>query len=118
MEERLPAAGMDKAALRDFFIEHLNRVYCAKDKLAEKLPLLASQAAFLDLQQAISETVEEVHQQLQRLRRIFIVLEAFYQSTSCLGLAGLLDEAFQSIGPRAQDRKIRDLSILFYMQNI
>lgn len=118
MEERVPDTAIDKAALRVFFIEHLNRVYCAKDKLADKLPLLASQAAFLDLHQAIAQTVEEVLQQLDRMRHIFILLDSYYEPASCPGLAGILDEAFQSIGPRAADRKLRDLSILFYMQTI
>ncbi|HEY4197809.1 MAG TPA: DUF892 family protein [Mucilaginibacter sp.] len=118
MEGRLPEPGFDQDAMRDFLIEHLNRIYCAKDKLADKLPLLAGQAGFLDLQQAIGETVEEVREQLKRLRRIFILMDTFYQPTSCLGLSGLLDEAFQAIGPRAGNRKLRDLSILFYMENI
>ena len=118
MEERLPETGPSQQELLDFFTEHVARVYCAKSQLADKLPLLARQAGFLDLQQAIEETVEEIHAQLQRLREIFILLDTYYQPASCAGLVGILDEAFQSIGPQLLNKKLRDLSIIFYMQNI
>ena len=52
------------------------------------------------------------------MRQIYIQLDAFYQEESCVGLAGILDEAFQSIGKPGDSPALRDLSILFYMQNI
>ncbi len=101
-----------------FFISHLNRIYCAKSQFVDKLPQLGRHAHFLDLKQAIDETVEVVETQLKRMREIFILLDTFYTYESCTGLLGLLDEAFQSIGPQAGKPLIRDFSILFYMQNI
>ena len=45
-------------------------------------------------------------------------MDAFYQPESCVGLIGILDEAFQAIGLPEDSPAIRDLSVLFYMQNI
>jgi ferritin-like metal-binding protein YciE len=73
---------------------------------------------FLDLKQAIEETVEIVENQIKRMKEIFIMLDSYYTYESCTGLIGILDEAFQSIGPQAKNPTLRDLSILFYMQNI
>jgi ferritin-like metal-binding protein YciE len=117
-EPRLPRTDISREDLLSFFLSHLNRVYCAKNQLVEKLPQLAKQARFLDLRQAIEETVEIVTDQIKRMREIFILLDSFYTYESCTGLIGMLDEAFQSIGSRAAKPELRDLSILFYMQNI
>lgn len=115
---RLPQEDITPQELTSFFITHLNRIYCAKSQLIDKLPQLARQAHFLDLKQAIDETVEVVENQLKRIREVFILLDAFYTYEACTGLIGLLDEAFQSIGPQAGKPAIRDFAILFYMQNI
>ena len=115
---RLPSENLAPEDLYAFFISHLNRVYCAKDQLADKLPQLANQAHFLDLRQAIEETVEVVRGQVKRMKEIFILLDTYHTYESCTGLIGMLDEAFQSIGPNAGKPGFRDFSILFYMQNI
>jgi ferritin-like metal-binding protein YciE len=116
--ERLPNKALPQQDLMAFFITHLNRIYCAKSQLVEKLPELAKRSHFLDLKQAIDETVEIVDNQIKRMKEIFIMLDSFYTYEACTGLIGILDEAFQSIGPKAGNATLRDLSILFYMQNI
>lgn len=117
-EARVPLKELSQQELRQFFISHLNRIYCAKSQLVDKLPLLGQQSHFLDLQQAIGETVDIVLIQISRMKDIYIAMDAFYKPESCVGLAGILDEAFQSIGAPGQSPALRDLSILFYMQNI
>lgn len=118
MTNRLPDLHLDQDELRSFFLSHLNRIYCAKSQLVEKLPELSREAYYLDLKQAIDETVEAVQFQIIRMRGIFIMMDATYQFENCTGLIGLLDEAFQSISPLSGRPALRDLSILFYMQNI
>jgi ferritin-like metal-binding protein YciE len=115
---RKPKNDLSPDELRHFFISHLNRIFCAKTQLAEKLPEIGKRAYFLDLQQAIAETIEIVENQISRMREMYIRLDAFYRPESCTGLAGILDEAFQSIGNPADGPALRDLSVLFYMQNI
>lgn len=115
---RLPKNALSSRELRHFFISHLNRIYCAKSQLAEKLPELGKRTHFLDLQQAIEETVEIVENQLARIKEIYVRLDDFYHMENCTGLIGVLDEAFQSIGSPGDSPALRDLSVLFYMQNI
>lgn len=116
--QRIPLKQPEQQELKHFFLSHLNRIYCAKSQLAEKLPQLGNSAHFLDLKQAITETTESVHLQIARMRLIYIELDSFYRPESCVGLVGMLDEAFQSIGPPFDSPASRDLSILFYMHNI
>jgi len=117
-EPRFPIRELGQDDLLAFFISHLNRIYCAKSQLVEKLPELSRQAHFLDLTQSIDETVDVVRLQIQRMKQMYIILDSFYHAESCNGLIGLLDEAFQSIGPQSNKPGLRDLSILFYMLNI
>ncbi|MGN6640504.1 MAG: DUF892 family protein [Mucilaginibacter sp.] len=115
---RIPPNNLNPAELKRFFISHLNRIYCAKSQLVDKLPLIGQRSHFRDLQQAINETVEVVRTQIERLKDIYVQLHTVYTPESCVGLVGFLDEAFQSIGPPLDSPPLRDLSILFYMQNI
>lgn len=118
LEPRLPANEMNHHDLLDFFLNHLNRIFCAKSQLVEKLPQLRRSAHFRDLEQAIGETVEVVAIQMARMEQIYIMLDSINHFEHCTGLIGLLDEAFQAIGPQAENASFRDLSILFYMQII
>ena len=117
-EPRIPAFEMTERELFDFFISHLNRIFCAKNQLVEKLPQLRKSAHFRDLEQAIGETVEVVDMQIARMKQIYIMLDSVNQFEHCTGLVGLLDEAFQAIGAQEKNAAFRDLSILFYMQII
>jgi ferritin-like metal-binding protein YciE len=117
-EPRRPLKELSRQELRQFFISHLNRIFCAKSQLADKLPELAGRSHFLDLRQAIGETVEIVADQIARIKQMYIALDAFYRPEGCAGLAGILDEAFQSIGVPGESPALRDLSILFYLQNM
>jgi len=118
MATRNPANDLSSIELRRFFISHLNRIYCAKNQLVDKLPLLGARAHFLDLRQAVDETIDAVRLQIQRMNRIYILMDDLYRVESCVGLTGILDEAFQSVGVPGDSPALRDLSILFYMQNI
>src|SRR4051812_38799321 len=103
--------------IRTFFISHLNRIYAAKSHLVTQLPKLAKEVEYVDLHDAIVETVNDVQKQLARMEMIFELLDAEITSESCLGVTGLVDDAFLSIRQQ-HEPSLRDLSIIFYMQNI
>src|ERR1700712_5226182 len=117
-EARTNPKALERKDLEQFFVSHLNRIYCEKSQLVDKLPELAKRSSFLDLRQAIEETVESVRLQIIRIRKVYIALDEIYHSESCIGLIGVLDEAFQSIGLPGESPSLCDFSILFYMQNI
>lgn len=93
-------ANLDPAELKQFFISHLNRIYCAKNQLADKLPVIAGSTHSPDLRLAVSHALDCVSVQTEWLEEIYDSLDASYTPESCVGLLGFLDEAFQSIGPR------------------
>ncbi|MBV8390885.1 MAG: DUF892 family protein [Mucilaginibacter sp.] len=109
---------LEPQELKQFFVSHLNRIYCAKSQLEQKLPVIAGHVHANDLRLAVAQTIDIVTVQIGRLEEIYARLSASYTPESCLGLSGFLDEAFQSIGPPLDRPSLQDMSILFYMRNI
>jgi ferritin-like metal-binding protein YciE len=108
--------GSDK--LKVFFIKHLDRIYGAKLHLVSKLPSLFNEVEFADLKNAIVETVADVEKQIARMEVIYSLLDAEVSKGSIHGLTGLIQDAFESIDEQMGEPELRDLSIIFYLQNI
>ena len=104
--------------LKYFFIKHLDRIYAAKLHLVSKLPSLLEEVQFSDLKFAICETVEDVEKQIARMEVIYTLLDAEISRGSIHGLTGLIEDAFEAINEQAGEPELRDLSIIFYLQNI
>lgn len=104
--------------LKLFFVMHLDRIYAAKLHLVSRLPRLLEEVQFSDLKQAIGETVEDVQKQLARMEVIYTLLDAEVSKGSIHGLTGLVDDAFEAINEQIGEPELRDLSIIFYLQNI
>jgi len=104
--------------LKTFFVNHLNRIYYAKAHLVEWLPKLKDEVYFNDLQHAIEETVEDVEKQMARMEVIYELLDAQISKGSINGLTGLVDDAFEAIREQTGEAELRDMSIIFYLQNI
>jgi len=104
--------------LKIFFVNHLNRIYAAKAHLVGKLPELEDEVNFGDLQLAIRETVEDVEKQMARMEVIYELLDAPIGKGSIHGLTGLVDDAFEAIREQSGEAELRDMSIIFYLQNI
>jgi ferritin-like metal-binding protein YciE len=104
--------------LKIFFLKHLDRIYAAKLHLVSKLPSLADEVQFADLKNAIAETVEDVEKQISRMEIIYTLLDGEVSNGSIHGLTGLIEDAFEAINEQKGEPEMRDLSIIFYLQNI
>lgn len=108
----------NKDKLRTFFIGHLDKIYCAKMHLITKLPSLLEKAHFTNLKSAIIETISHVEQEISRMELIYMILDSNYSDCNAKGLTGLVEDAFAAIKEQEADKELRDLAILFYLQNI
>jgi len=104
--------------LRSYFIIHLNKIYSAKSHLAERLPEIAVHANFKDLKHAIAETIDDVERQIARMEEIYLLLDTPIQVENCSEFTGMVEDAYDAIHEQEDNLVLRDLSILFYMQNI
>lgn len=101
-----------------FFTEHLNRIYCTRAHLAERLLEIADTENFKDLQQAIKDTIDETEEQIARMDGIYALLEKRYSFDNCASIIALLEDDFTAVQQQSDDITLRDMSILLYLQNI
>ena len=101
--------------LKFFLIDHLNKIYCAKAHLVERLPEILDHASFIDLKQAIKETIVQMEHQVAEMDEVYTLLDISYSFESCNGLIISLDNAFMSIQNQSEDADIRDLFIISYL---
>ncbi len=104
--------------LKEFFVRHLDRIYAAKRHVVAKLPSIENEAAFADLKETICETITDTEKQLTRMELIYSMLDETPSSASINGLSGLIEDAFEAINQAQGEPEMRDLSIIFYLQNI
>ena len=114
----LPTTILSADKVNLFFTSHLNRIYCAKSHLVERLPEMALQVHFSDLKHAINETLNDVEKQIIRMAEIYVLLDMNYSFENCNGLIGMIEEAYDAIHKQPDDYEMRDLATLFYLQNI
>lgn len=112
------AETLNQSQLTVYFMDHLNRIYCAKQHVIKRFPAFSSYAAFKDIRLAIEETVEDVRKQVERMRRIYELLGEEMEAGPCLGMTALLDEAAEAVEQQTEDMALRDMAILYYLQNI
>ncbi|MDN3551182.1 DUF892 family protein [Mucilaginibacter aquaedulcis] len=101
-----------------FFIYHLNRIFCAKSHLHERLPELALQADFQNLKYAIIETWEDIGKQIARIENMFILLKSTPSLNDCDDLINFLESGFSAIHFKKENTALADFSILYYMSII
>jgi len=105
-------------SLRDFFIVHLNKIYTAKSHLISSLIALEEEAHFSDLKKGIRETIDDVQKQQERMEQIYQRLGVEFSEESASGMLGLIKDSFEEIRQRSGQPILRDLAMLFYLQNI
>ena len=103
------------SSLNTFFIDHLNKVYCAKSHLIERLPEVLDHVHFEDLHKAITQTINLIECQLADIEKIYIHLNITYSFENCTALINQLDDAFITIQRKGSDKELRDLFALAYL---
>ncbi len=98
-----------------FFVDHLNRIYCAKSHLAERLPEIYEEAGFADLKHAIKETIHVIENQIARMDEIFELLNLQYSFENCNALIIFLENIFTNLQRQFGDHELRDLLIVTYL---
>ena len=104
--------------IHTFFIEHLNRIYCAKSHLAERLPEIYEGAGFADLKFAIKETIISTEKQLARIDKIYELLGLQYSFEKCQALITFLENGFADLQLHSEQLQVRDLMIVSYLYQL
>lgn len=102
---------MKVATPQDLLLEDIRDLFDAEKQLVRALPKMAKSAHDPELRQAFREHQEMTRNQVQRLERIFALLEAPARGKPCAGMRGIVEEGQEIMG---EDRleTLKDASLV------
>ncbi|MFP9119063.1 ferritin-like domain-containing protein [Flavobacterium sp. RNTU_13] len=103
--------------LRELFVDSLKDIYWAEKALTKALPKMAKNATTEVLVQAIEEHTAVTEQQVQRLERVFELIDEKAVAKKCEAMDGLIKEA-QDIMESTEQGPVRDAGIIAASQKV
>jgi ferritin-like metal-binding protein YciE len=98
-------------ALLDLFHDTLRDIYWAEKHLLKALPKLAKNAANPELGQALEDHRRETEGQVERLERVFAIIDKAARGKKCEAMVGLSAEADEVL-EEVDDDMVRDAGII------
>lgn len=109
----------DHNDVKKLFIHQLNRINCTKGYLIKNLSHLGQIAAFKNLALAISESLEDVRKQQERVDQIYSLLNSKASDEGCEVIKAVIEEAYHFGNPNnGLTQIINDMDIILYMRLI
>jgi ferritin-like metal-binding protein YciE len=103
--------------LEDLFLDELKDMYNAENQLTRALPKMAKKAMSEELRNAIETHLEETHNQVERLEKVFQEIEQAAKGKTCQAMKGLIEEGTEIMEDTSEDM-VRDAGIISASQKI
>lgn len=84
---------MEMESLRELYIDELKDLYSAEKQIVKALPKMVKNASNPQLKKAFSDHLDETEGHVQRLEKIFRMLDETGRGKKCKGMEGLIEEA-------------------------
>src|ERR1700712_490663 len=101
----------------DLFLDQLKDTYSAEKQAIRAYPRLAKTVSSPDLKEALQTHLEETKGQVERLDRVFEILEKRSGGKTCEGMKGLIDEAMQH-AEEIEDEVVLDSALIAAAQKM
>lgn len=101
---------------REFFIDQIKDIYWAEKHLATGMRKMQKAATNQRLASAFADRIEETKGQIERLERVFALLEKKPQAKRCEAMAGLVSEAEDVIDSTDKNTFTRDAGLVIAAQ--
>lgn len=102
-----------KTKLREFFIDQLQDIYWAEQKLVKTLPKLANAAHSAELREAFNSHLEETRNHVTRIEKAFSLMNEDADATECPAMKGIVKEGEEIIDETDEDTAQRDVGLIF-----
>jgi ferritin-like metal-binding protein YciE len=99
--------------LQKFFVDQLEDIYWAEQKLVKTLPKLEEAASSNELKQAFNNHLQETKNHVSRLEKVFDMIGEPAQAKKCLAMAGITDEGEEIIDETEEHTAQRDTGLIF-----
>lgn len=101
----------------DLFLDELKDIYSAEKQAVRAYPRISKAVESEELKQAMQRHLEQTRQQIERLDRVFEILEKRSGGKTCEGMKGLLEEAQEAV-EEIEDGPVRDAAIIGALQRM
>ncbi len=108
---------MSITTAQELFLDELKDIYSAEKQAIRAYPRITKTASSDELKQALQTHLEQTKGQLERLDRIFELLEKRSGGKTCEAMKGLLEEASESI-EEIEKGPVLDVAIIAAAQRI
>lgn len=88
--------------LHEMLVDEIKDLYHAEKQLTKALPRMAKAATNDDLREAFETHLEETQEQISRLEEVFEALGEKVKAKPCPGMAGILEEASETLKEDAE----------------
>ena len=103
--------------LNDVFVEQLADLYSAEQQLVTALPKVATAASEPELEEAITEHLEETRGHVKRLEKVFQELSITPPGETCKAMQGLIAEG-EEIIQASGDPVAKDVALIAAAQRV
>jgi ferritin-like metal-binding protein YciE len=108
---------MSVATAEELFVEELKDIYSAEKQAVKAYPRLTKAVQSEELKEAMQEHLEQTKGQVERLERIFEILDKRSSGKTCEGMKGLVQEA-QSLVEEIENGPVLDAAIIGALQRV
>jgi ferritin-like metal-binding protein YciE len=110
---------MAKKTFEDMLLEETKDIYDAEKRLTKALPKMAKAATTEELREAFEDHLAETKRQVQRLEKVFKLLESPARGKKCAAMAGLVEEGSELIKEKKQmDPAVFDAALIGAAQKV
>ena len=99
--------------LQEFFVQQLQDIYWAEQKLVKTLPKMAEAAHSAELRQAFESHLTETETHVSRLEKVFGLLGQESKARKCRAMDGIVDEGKELIDETEENTAQRDVGLIF-----
>ncbi len=110
-------AGATASKLQKLFEDMLKDIYWAEKALTKAIPKMIKNATSEELQQGLTDHLEETENQVQRLEQVFELVGKKATAKKCLAMEGLIKEA-EEIMEENEEGAMRDAGIIAAGQKV
>ncbi len=99
--------------LQEFFVDQLQDIYWAEQKLVKTLPKMEEAAWSSELKLAFNSHLQETKNHVSRLEKVFDKIGVPAEAKKCLAMAGITDEGEAIIDETEPNTAQRDVGLIF-----
>lgn len=108
---------MKSSQLMKLFVDELKDIYWAEKALTKAIPIMIQNASSFELIEALTDHLEETHNQVERLRQVFELIGKKPEAKTCKAMQGLIEEA-TDIMKSCEEGPMRDAGIISAAQKV